>query len=99
MDLHTMIIKPIITEKSMDDVAKGKFTFLVARDATKDMLRHAIEKQFDVNVLSIATSSVKGKTHRVGTRRLEVTIPKLKKATVRLKKDQKIDLFEVGTGQ
>lgn len=99
MDLHTMIIKPVITEKSMDDVSKGKFTFLVARDATKDMVRDAIQKKFNVTVLSIATSMIKGKTHRVGTRRVEVTKSKVKKAIVRLKKDQKIDLFDVGTGQ
>lgn len=99
MDTHTMIIKPVITERSMDDVAKGKFTFLVSRETTKDMIRKAVERKFNVNVLSVATIMVKGKTRRSGTRRTEVTIVRLKKAIVKLKKDQKIDLFEVGSGQ
>lgn len=94
-----MIIKPVITERSMDDVSKGKFTFLVSRDTTKDMIRKAVERKFKVNVLSVATVMVKGKTRRAGTRRTEVIVPKLKKAIVKLKKDQKIDLFDAGTGQ
>lgn len=99
MDMHTMIIKPVITERSMDDVSKGKFTFLVSRDTTKDMIRKAVERKFNVNVQSVATVMVKGKTRRAGTRRTEVTIVRLKKAIVKLKKDQKIDLFDAGTGQ
>ncbi len=94
-----MIIKPVITERSMDDVAKGKFTFLVSRETTKDMVRKAVERKFNVNVFSVATIMVKGKTRRSGARRTEVTIVRLKKAIVKLKKDQKIDLFEIGSGQ
>jgi len=96
MELRDVVIMPIITEKSTKDAAFGRFTFKVAKKANKWVIRKAIEEKFKVNVLDVATSIIKGRKTRVGARRTEVSMPEWKKATVLLKKDQKIDLFETG---
>lgn len=93
--MHHILIKPIITEHSMDQVGKGKFTFLVPVLARKKAIRSAIEKKFNVKVIAIATTMIRGRTKRVGTRRVEVVQPTLKKAVVKLKEGQKIAMFDV----
>lgn len=89
-----LIIRPVVTERSMDAVSKGKFTFIVHRFARKEEIKKEIENRFKVNVTSVATRVIKGRTQRVGIRRAEVTKPAFKKATVALKPGQKIDIFE-----
>ena len=61
-----IIVKPIITEKSSTAVAEGKYTFEVAKKATKVQIANAVEALFDVKVLSVNTMTVKGKEKRVG---------------------------------
>ena len=61
-----VIIKPIVTEKSNDEVQFGKYTFKVNKKATKVDIKRACEKLFDVKVLSVNTISIKGKNKRVG---------------------------------
>ena len=61
-----VIVKPIITEKSSTSVAEGKYTFKVAKKATKVEIANAVEALFDVKVLSVNTMTVKGKEKRVG---------------------------------
>jgi len=61
-----IIIKPIITEKTSMDAADGKYTFKVAKKATKVDIKNAVEKLFEVKVLSVNTINVKGKEKRVG---------------------------------
>ena len=61
-----IIVKPIITEKSSTGVAEGKYTFKVAKKATKVEIANAVEALFDVKVLSVNTMTVKGKEKRVG---------------------------------
>ncbi len=95
--MHTIIIKPLVTEKSMSGVTKGKYSFIVARYATKSVIKQAIKALFSVTVTGVVTSVVKGKTKRVGQRRLEMNMPVWKKATVTLKKGEKIALFEPGS--
>lgn len=96
MDIHQVIIKPIITEKSMQDVEKGKFTFVVLKSANKNNIKLAIEKIFEVTVVSVATSIVKGRSHRAGSKRIEIKQSPWKKAIVGLKQGQKIALFDMG---
>lgn len=96
MDYTNTIISPIITEKSMDNVAKSKFTFKVNKSASKKQIKKTVEKKFNVNVTKVVISNVKGKTKRFGQRRTEVRMASWKKAMVELKKGQKIDLFEAG---
>ena len=66
MVAEDIIIRPIITEKSNDAMQEGKYTFKVAKKATKVQIRNAVEKLFEVKVLKVNTMTVKGKTKRVG---------------------------------
>jgi len=93
MDVRNVIIKPVITERSMDLVSKGKFTFHVAKEASKPNIKKAVEELFKVTVLDVTTSNVKGKKKRFGARRTEIVKPSWKKAIVRLSEGQKIELF------
>ena len=61
-----IIIKPIVTEKSSSGLAEGKYTFKVAKKATKVQIASAVEALFNVKVLSVNTMTVKGKEKRVG---------------------------------
>ena len=61
-----IILAPIVTEKSNDDMQIGKYTFKVAKKATKVDIKNAVEKLFEVKVLKVNTVSVKGKSKRVG---------------------------------
>ena len=92
--MSTVIIRPLITEKSMAQAGQKKYTFVVETTAKKDEIKRDIEKKFLVHVTSIATIRVKGKTKRTGSRRIETTIPVIKKAIVTLKSGEKIGLFE-----
>ena len=61
-----IIIEPVITEKSNDEIQMGKYTFKVNKKATKVDIKRAVEKLFEVKVLSVNTMTVKGKEKRVG---------------------------------
>ena len=61
-----IIIKPIITEKSNDGIQTGKYTFKVAKKATKIQIADAVQKLFGVKVLNVNTMVVKGKEKRDG---------------------------------
>ena len=93
MNSHDIIVKPIISEKSMDQMADKKYTFEVAKGANKIEIKKAVEEIFGVKVISITTSTVKGKIKRMGaTSRKRAD---WKKATVRLSQDSKtIEFFE-----
>lgn len=93
-----ILLKPVITEKSMQQAANGWYTFKVTLQSEKPMIARAIEKQFKVNVTDIKTITMKAKPKRTGKRRIEVTRASWKKAIVKLKKDQKIDLFTFTEG-
>ena len=61
-----IIVRPVITEKSNDEMQSGKYTFEVNKKATKVEIANAVEKLFEVKVLKVNTMTVKGKTKRVG---------------------------------
>ena len=61
-----IIVKPIITEKSNTAIQEGKYTFRVAKKATKVDIAKAVEKLFNVKVLKVNTMNVSGKSKRVG---------------------------------
>lgn len=90
---HDIVIKPIITEESMDTMAEGKYTFKVDRRANKSEIKKAVEKIFDVKVEKVNTMNMLGKEKRMGVhvgRR-----PNWKKAIVTLTEDSKqIEFFE-----
>ena len=66
MIAEEVIIKPIVTEKSSDGLQEGKYTFKVNKKATKVEIAKAVEKLFEVKVLSVNTMTVKGKEKRMG---------------------------------
>ena len=61
-----IIIKPVITEKSNEAIEEGKYTFKVAKKATKVDIANAVEKLFNVKVVKVNTMNVDGKAKRVG---------------------------------
>ena len=66
MIAEEVIIAPVVTEKSNDEIQMGKYTFEVNKKATKVDIKRAVEKLFEVKVLSVNTMTVKGKEKRVG---------------------------------
>ena len=61
-----IIVRPVITEKSNDELQGGKYTFKVSKKATKVDIAKAVEKLFGVKVLKVNTINVNGKEKRVG---------------------------------
>lgn len=96
MNSQSVIIKPVITESSIERANTGRFTFQVDRFANKNAIKEAIEKKFNVHVISIHTTILKGRSQRVGVRREEKKLTSVKKATVQLKSGEKIDMFDMG---
>ena len=88
-----IIIRPLITEKSMDDSEFNRYTFEVAKNANKIEIKNAVEEIFDVKVEKVATKNMNGKMKRMG--RFEGSRKNWKKAIVKLTEDSKaIEFFE-----
>ncbi len=66
MKPEEIIIAPVVTEKSNDELQEGKYTFKVNKKATKIEIANAVEKLFEVKVLKVNTMNVNGKKKRVG---------------------------------
>lgn len=90
-DHRDVIIKPIVTEKSMRLLDDNRYTFLVHPEANKTEIKIAVEKIFDVKVTSVNTMNRQGKSRRTryGTGRR----PDTKRAIVSLAEGQSIDIF------
>lgn len=93
MRLSKSIIKPIITEKSYDHASYGRYVFKVALKASKGSIRNEVESIYGVNVIDVKTAIMPGKASRIGRTRLFSKPTQWKKAVVRLKEGQSIDLF------
>ena len=91
---YDVILKPVVTEKSMNAMAEKKYTFLVHPDANKTMIKEAVERMFEgTKVASVNTMNSVGKKKRRG--RTAGTTSKTKKAIVQLTADSKeIEIFE-----
>ena len=89
----TVLLRPVITEKSMLEASQGRYTFDVAPEANKHDVREAVESAFKVEVLSVNVLTVRGKARRVGRKLGER--PDRRKAVVRLAAGQKIERFFV----
>ena len=93
MRSQDIIIRPIITEKSMMGIAEKKYTFEVAKSATKIDIARAVEELFKVKVQRVNTVHVRGRMRRQG--RFEGYTRSWKKAYVTLTADSKtIEFFE-----
>ena len=92
MNPRSVLIRPIVSEKSYALMAANKYTFRIHDDAHKTQVRQAVEEIFDVRVMDVQTMTVKPKPKRRGwtsgqTRRW-------KKAIVKLHPEDSIELFE-----
>ena len=93
MIVYDIIIEPILSEKSYDGIAVKKYTFKVAKNATKTQVKAAVEQIFGVKVDKVNTSNYDGKVKRMG--RNEGRRSAFKKAIVTLTADSKsIEFFE-----
>lgn len=91
---YDIIIRPIITERAMSGASDKKYVFEVAKDASKNEIKKAVEEIFGVKVKSVNTLTVSGKEKRMGSGRPGVT-KTWKKAYVQLTADSKaIEFFE-----
>ena len=91
---YDIVIRPIITEQSMEDMDIKMYVFEVAKDANKVEIAKAVEEIFGVRVIKVTTINVKGKTKRVGANP-QGTTKSWKKAVVKLSEDSKnIEIFE-----
>ena len=90
---YDVILKPVITEKSMELMADKKYTFLVHTQATKNQIKEAVEKMFEgTKVASVNTMNMDGKNKRRGM--VYGKTAKTKKAIVQLTEDSKdIEIF------
>lgn len=89
------IISPVVTEKSYALSALDKYVFKVAPGASKYQIKKAVEDLFKVNVLSINTIKQSARVEKSRKTGRHVTLPTEKKAIVKIKAGQKIDLFTV----
>lgn len=91
---YDVILKPVITEKSMELMADKKYTFMVHTEATKNQVKEAVEKMFNgTKVKSVNTMNLDGKTKRRGMTFGKTA--KAKKAIVQLTEDSAdIEIFE-----
>jgi large subunit ribosomal protein L23 len=91
---YDIIIRPIITEQSMEDLDIKKYAFKVAKDANKIEIKKAVEEIFGVTVIKVTTTNVHGKRRQQG-RFPAGKSADWKKAVVKLSADSKnIELFE-----
>lgn len=88
--LHDVLIRPLITEKSMEQNVDNKYTFLVDLKANKFDIRNAVESMFDVTVTKVTTVRMTGKTKRRG--RVYGKRPDYKKAYVTVKAGDRIEV-------
>ena len=91
---YDVILRPIVTEKSMAAMGEKKYTFLVHTEANKSMIKEAVEKMFEgTKVKNVNTMNLDGKTKRRGMTFGKTA--KTKKAIVTLTEDSKdIEIFE-----
>lgn len=93
---YDVILKPVVTEKTMELMADKKYTFLVHTEATKNQVKEAVEKMFPgTKVAGVNTMNLDGKKRRVrGTMQFGKTA-KTKKAIVQLTEDSaEIEIFQ-----
>lgn len=90
---YDVILKPVITEKSMAGMGEKKYTFLVHTEATKTQIKEAVEKMFEgTKVAKVNTMNLAGKKKRRGS--VVGRTAKTKKAIVQLTEDSKdIEIF------
>ena len=92
-NLHSVIVKPLVTEKSTEKLEReGAYSFVVDKDANKVEIAQAIETLFNVKVADVRTMQYRGKERRLG--RYMGRRAAWKKAIVKLREGDTIEIFE-----
>ncbi|MBQ2887442.1 MAG: 50S ribosomal protein L23 [Firmicutes bacterium] len=86
-----VLVKPMISEKTIGMIDENKYTFVVAMDANKIEIAHAVEEAFKVKVVGVTTKICKGKVKSMG--RYSGKRPDIKKAVVTLREGDSIEMF------
>jgi large subunit ribosomal protein L23 len=94
-----IILRPVISEKSIDESGRGKYTFAVHNDANKIQIKAAVEELYKsekITVVGVNVLTTKAKEKRRGTRRGRITgyTTPWRKAIITLAPGQKIEFFE-----
>jgi large subunit ribosomal protein L23 len=93
--IYDVIRRPLVTEKSNYQSNKlHQYSFEVASEATRTLVKDAIEKLFEVKVVSVNIMNTTAKRGRRRNRRLEVRAPGIKKAIVTLAEGSNLEIFE-----
>lgn len=92
MQVLEVLVRPIVTEKSTLLQEQGKYVFEVLPSANKQLVRQAVERAFDVKVVSVNMLKTRGKMKRFGPRLVRTR--DIKKAVVTLKAGDRIQIFE-----
>ena len=90
---YDVVLKPVISEKSMEDAQVRKYTFKVAVDANKTGVKHAVEEIFDVEVAKVNIMNVVGKKKRMG-RYVGMTAASKKAIVTLTEKSKEIEFFQ-----
>lgn len=92
--MKQILIKPIITEKSMAEVSSGKYCFTISKNANKHQVIKAVKDLYNVDATTVNIINIKGEKKRLKDQK-KASTKASKKAIVTLKKGQKIEGFEV----
>ena len=88
---HTVLVKPMVSEKAIILMEDNKYCFFVDKNANKIEIKHAVEALFNVHVLAVTTRNMTGKNRTMG--RFRGKRPDTKRAIVKLAAGDKIELF------
>ncbi len=89
------LIRALISERTVGQATKNRYTFEVSRSDTKTDIKKMVEKAFGVKVLKVATATMRGKTYRTGKKWVLRKRSDKKKAIVTTEVGKTIDLFEI----
>jgi len=92
--MNHIIVRPVITEKSLSLASRGWYSFAVKEASNKYEIAQAIADLYKVIVKDVRTMIMHGKEHRSGKRQKKIAKSDWKKALVHLKEGQKIDAFD-----
>lgn len=90
----SILKKPLVTEKSSQNMEKGVYTFLVNRDTSKVAVKQAFEKLFGEKVTTVRMTIIEKKTRLIGKGKLMEKRSQGKKAVITLKDHKKVDIFQ-----
>jgi large subunit ribosomal protein L23 len=93
MHIKDVLLQPVISENAVQAAGRNQYAFIVNADASKEEIKTAVERHYDVSVVTVATAQFRTSPRRQTRRRVENPGALQKKAYVTLKSGQKLDLL------